>query len=870
MTRSISIRVVLIIVLFFLLTLRIYAQGILDKKIVLSEQELSIHTILSEIRKQVDVDFSYGSAFPLTLKITFSQHEIAVSEILKRIKAETGFSYKVSGKKIMLVPPPKKHTISGYLRDAASGENLIGANVYTVPMISGTFTNTYGHYGLTLPSDSVTLICSYIGYESRKIKFFLDKDTILNVTLSSQTLQEVVITDEDRIQDITRMSTIEIPVAHIEALPAMAGEIDPLKTLQLLPGVQSGTEASSGLYVRGGSPDQNLILLDGVPVYNASHLFGFFSVFNSDAINHIELIKGGFPARYGGRLSSVVNISMKEGDQQKFKGQGSIGLIASRLTLEGQLKRNKSSFLISARRTLTDIFARPFIEEATDGDHDNGYHFYDLNAKVNYHINDHNRLYLSVYTGNDKIATSYKRTLNADTTRLSNASKYRLAWGNVTAALRLNSVITPKVFSNLTATYSQYRMNTLNQVEEDVKTTVTHTNTFFRSYYISGIRDIAVREDFDITPNINHSIKTGAYGIYHSFSPGALTYNVISKDTVVGSYDINALEYGAYAEDDINLSRRLKLNLGLHYAAFLVEDKNYSSIQPRLALRYLLTDKIALKASYVQMKQFIHLLTNVGIGLPTDLWLPATPLAKPEDSWQAAGGITYSPGNAYEFILEGYYKQMTGLIEYKNGASFLQSEKDWQSKIETGNGESYGTEIFVRKKSGAFTGWMGYTLAWAFRQFENIDAGQRFPFKYDRRHDLEVAAMYAWNEKIDLSLTWVYGSGYPVTLATASYNPHSMGIPGNTGGAVSSYVEYIPGRNNFRMQDYHRLDASISFSKKKKWGERRWVFGLYNAYNRKNPFYLSVEGSIGFESKRKVVQHSLFPIIPSVSYNFKF
>jgi hypothetical protein len=859
----------LLIVFCTVMAFTLRAQDLMTIKIHLAEEVISIESLLHQISDQAKVVFSYGNNLPLDRKLKFNSRDVSVADILKKVKTETGFSFKLTGNKIVFIPPGRKHTVSGYLRDESSGESLIGANIYSVSEIQGATTNNYGHFSIMLPSDSVVLICSYVGYETRQLQFFLDDDTVVNVGLKAHVLDEVVISGEETVQEITRMSTMELSVQQIKSLPAMAGETDVLKSLQLLPGVQGGPEGSSGLYVRGGSPDQNLILLDGVPVYNASHLFGFFSVFNSDAINHVELIKGGFPARYGGRLSSVVNVYLKEGDQEKIKGEGSLGPIASRLTIEGPIRKGQSSFIISARRTFADLLAKPFFRWRYNGDKDESYSFYDLSAKFNHRINEKNRVYFSVYSGSDRLSTYNRSTFTSDTLQSRSEEKYKLGWGNITSAFRWNCVLSPKIFSNLTATYSNYGFNTVTESNQMVKSKDFNRDDHFRNNYISGIRDFAVKEDVDFFPHPNHAAKTGFYGIYHQFSPGALTYNVgVSRDTVVGSYKINAFEYGGYLEDDITISNRLKSNIGFHVASFNVENRNYASLQPRLALRYLLTPKASLKISYVRMKQFIHLLTNVGIGLPTDLWVPATPVARPEDSWQAASAFTYAPNSIFEFTVEAYYKSMTGLIEYKNGASFLNLDKDWQSKIEIGNGKSYGTEIFLRKKEGKWTGWLGYTLARAYRQFDNIDDGRKFAFKYDRRHDLEIATMYTWNKKIDFAFTWVYGSGLPTTLPTARYPDFSGGIEGSELGDM--YVKYYPGRNNFRMRDYHRLDVTISFYKKKKWGERRWVFGLYNAYNRRNPFYLGVKRSNAYNELPKVMQYSLFPVIPAISYNFKF
>jgi outer membrane receptor for ferrienterochelin and colicin len=844
-----------------------FSQTITDLKILLPQKECTIKAALSAARDQTGVDFSYGSNFPADRMIRFGKNEVSMSSLLKQIKAETGFGYKIQGKKILLIPA-KKFTVSGFLRDSQTGENLIGANV-CLAQYSGTTTNQFGYYSLTLESDTVKLSVSYVGYEAQHLRFFLSRDTVVDVAMSPKILDEVVITDEENILEETQMSAAEMPVRQIEALPAMAGEVDVLKSLQLLPGVQAGAEGSGGLYVRGGSPDQNLILLDGVPVYNVSHLFGFISVFNSDAINHVELIKGGFPARYGGRLSSVVNISMKEGNQKKLSGEGAIGLVSSKLTLEGPIKKNKSSFIVSARRTFADLAFGPLIRAKSNGMQEKRYYFYDLNAKVNAQINHSNRLYFSLYAGNDKASSFDKSKFINDTLNYNSQYNYSMLWGNVTSALRVNTVITPKVFSNITATYSQYRFNTIRETSESVITPNQETDFHFKNELVSGIRDITLKGDVDFIPRTNHYIRSGVYGIGHLFSPGAMTYRVGETYTPPESQNIQAIEYGAYVEDDVRVSERVRFNLGAHFSGFYVEKRNYTSLQPRIALRYLISEKIAFKASYARMQQYIHLLTNVGIGLPTDLWVPATRVAKPEQSWQGAIGVAYRPKKNYEFSLESYYKEMLGLIEYKNGASFTDMHKDWQTKIEIGRGESYGCEVFMKKTEGKWSGWIGYTLAWANRYFYAIDEGRKFPFKYDRRHDLETAVMYTWNKRVDFAFTWSYGSGYPASMPSAAYLENYGGSIIDESARISNALDY-PSRNNYRMRDFHRLDVTISFLKQKRWGERKWILGLYNAYNRKNPFYLRIEQVPNEKRTGRILQHSLFPLIPSISYNFKF
>lgn len=772
---------------------------------------------------------------------------------------------------ITLFAEAQKFTISGSIKARNSGEHLIGASVYNIPTAQGTTANSYGFYSITLPRDSVQLRISYVGHEPVIFKFFLAKDTTINAGLNEGTeLKEVVITatSEDPIQESSRMSTTDVSVDFIKAMPAFLGETDVLKVLQLLPGVQSGAEGTSGLYVRGGGPDQNLILLDGVPVYNASHLFGFVSVFNADAINHVELIKGGFPARYGGRLSSVIDISMKEGNSQEFKGEGSIGVVASKITVEGPIKKDRTSFIISARRTYLDILARPIIKMATEGDETVGYFFYDLNAKVNHRLNEKNRLYLSTYLGDDRAYSRYKDFFVNNNQRIESKDEFGLRWGNLTTALRWNKIISNRLFSNFTATYSRYRFVVFSETEEKTTDLDGTREEYFRNEYISGIRDYALKWDMDYIPGPSHYFKFGAQAIEHLFTPGVFSYrDTEALDTTFGAQRTRAREFYAYAEDDFLITDKLKINAGIHVSGFYVENKFYHSIQPRISGRYLLTPDLSVKASYAEMAQYIHLLTNAGLGLPTDLWVPATSLIEPERSQIAATGFAYNLNKMYEISLEGYYKEMTGLIEYKDGASYFDLENDWQTKVETGVGESYGTELFMHKKTGRVNGWIGYTLSWTDRTFRNLNDGKSFPYKYDRRHDIELALAYGWKENKDLSLTWVYGTGASVSLPKSSYQRNDADRPGTNYSSYGS-IQYYESRNNYRMRAYHRLDLSYTTKKKTRWGERSWSIGIYNLYNRKNPFFME----LGYDKNRnkKFIQYSLFPIVPSVAYRFTF
>ncbi|WP_400194262.1 TonB-dependent receptor domain-containing protein [Hymenobacter sp. B81] len=781
-------------------------------------------------------------------------------------------------------PAPARVTFSGYVRDASTGENLIGVAVVHPASGQGTATNTYGFFSLTLPAaDSTTrLLASYLGYQRQVLALKSDKGKTLDIRLKPATSElqnvEIVGTKQEQIAQSTRMGTVNIPLNQIKAVPALFGERDVLKVLQLLPGVQSGAEGQNGLYVRGGSPDQNLILLDGTPVYNASHLFGFFSVFNADALNNVELVKGGFPARYGGRLSSVLDISMKEGNMQEFHGEGGIGLIASRVTLEGPIKKDTASFIVSARRTYIDVLTRPLVSAALasqgiprDERPKIGYYFYDFNAKVNWKLSPRDRLYLSAYTGRDAFYARFRE--GARNSEEFSRINTELGWGNLTSALRWNHVVNDRLFANTHLTFSRYQFDVGVEQENRRRNPDNQLETEkFSLRYLSNIRDWSIKSDFDYVPLPNHYVRFGGQYIWHQFRPGAVqakSSDPNSNPNFTLGKRVYGQEVGLYAEDDYKVTERLKVNGGLRLNGFAVQGKLFPSLEPRLAARFLLTDEVALKASYARTSQFIHLLTNSGIGLPTDLWVPATPKIKPQRAQQFAVGAARNlrfHGEDYELSLEGYYKPMHNLIEFREGADFLgTTDNNWEDKVTSGRGWAYGGEVFVQKKSGRTTGWIGYTLAWSTRRFAELNQGQLYPFKYDRRHDASLVVIHQFSPTLRLSGTWVYGTGNAITLSRGRFL---------LGSDFGQFDDYGP-RNSYRMRAYHRMDLDLSKTKKKKWGEVVNSFSLYNAYSRRNPYfmyyregYTDQNGNV--REKPGYRQISLFPILPSFSKNFNF
>jgi outer membrane receptor for ferrienterochelin and colicin len=789
----------------------------------------------------------------------------------------------------------QKYTISGYVSDAETGERIIGSTIYESNTLKGTTANGYGFYSLSLPKGKIALACSFVGYSSQTRTFELEKDTVINfkLNLAYSEIKEVSVIGTKSKVDETQMSVIDVPVQKLQSLPVILGEADVLKVMQLLPGVKGGTEGTSGIYVRGGGPDQNLFLLDGVPVYNASHLLGFFSVFNPDAIKTVKLYKGGFPAHYGGRLSSVVDITMKDGNMKKLEGNFSIGLISSKLSLEGPIIKDKTSFIVSARRTYADVVAQPLIAYLNSKNNEGvkaGAWFHDLNLKVNHIFSERSRLYLSVYYGQDKGygGTENNNKYEYDGTKVDQTSKnmFGLGWGNTIASLRWNYLMGKKLFSNTTLTYSKYIFDVSIENEELNNISKNKEENFFK--YYSGIEDVSGKIDFDYFPLPGHEIKFGTQFTHHLFSPGVSQLKFMNRiddatnvlDSVYGNRKINANELSFYLEDDMVITPELRVNAGVYLSVFNVDDVTYLRPQPRLSLRYKANDKWSLKASYSRMAQHVHLLTTSGISMPTDLWLPVTKDFEPPISDQVAIGTAINLPKGFALTFEGFCKTMQNLIEYREGASFTGNATNWESKVEKGKGWSYGTEMMIEKTVGKTTGWVAYTLSWTERQFDNLNFGKPFPAKYDSRHDISITLTHKFSEKFDIGLSWVYNTGTTVTLGTMEYLGAVIPSLKPNYYSQQELTEY-EGRNNYRMPAYHRLDIGVNFHKKKKHGVRTWNISFYNAYSRQNPFlimwdvkheYQPGQNGQGYQSPNKTIlnQYSLFPIIPSVSYSYKF
>lgn len=752
----------------------------------------------------------------------------------------------------------QKYTLSGNVKDASNGEDLIGATIGIKDKNVGTTTNVYGFYSLTLEKGEYLVEYRFFGYKTIEKNISLDKNLTINIELglSEETLEELTIIGEKENQNVTsvEMSVVKLDPKSIESVPVIFGEKDIIKTLQLTPGVKSAGEGNSGFYVRGGSADQNLILLDEAPVYNASHLLGFFSVFNSDAIKDVTLYKGGIPAEYGGRGSSVMDIKMKDGNNKKFGASGGLGLISSRLTLEAPIVKDKGSFLISGRRSYADLFLK--LSKDTTLQKTQLY-FYDLNLKSNYTINDKNRVFLSGYFGRDVFSLGQTIGFN---------------WGNATGTLRWNHLFSDKLFSNTSVILSNY----------DYQFSIGEGEQQFGIK--SRIKDYNFKQSFDWFLNSTNTLKFGFNAIHHTFYPGEL---FAGSESGFNEFELDekyALEGAGYIQNEQKISDLFSIQYGVRYSLFNYMGKGiaytydeegkvssqqeykdwesiqyYGGLEPRLALNYILSENNSIKTSFNRNRQYIHLLSNTVTSSPTDSWVPSTNNVKPQIVDQVALGYFQNlRDNSFEFSVEGYYKSLQNQIDYKNGANLILNG-EVEAELVYGIGRAYGLEFYLRKRKGDFTGWISYTLARSQRKFDAVNNGDWYSARQDRIHDIAIVGMYQVNDKLTIAANWVYYTGDAVTFPSGKYTIDGVVAP------------YYTERNGYRMPNYHRLDLGVTYyNKKTDKYESSWNFSVYNAYLRQNAYTISFRQSKDDPNKTEAVQTALFKIVPSITYNFKF
>lgn len=740
-------------------------------------------------------------------------------------------------------------TLSGYVKDLRTGEALIGASVRVLGQPVGTTTNNYGFYSLTFnKADSLIVVAGFVGYSDLRVSIAHQQARRMDFALAENPTQlgEVTITQDQAGQVLsTQMSAISVPMRLVKTLPVLFGERDILKTIQTLPGVQAGQEGTTGFYVRGGNSDQNLVLLDDAPVYNPNHLFGLFSTFNTGAINQVKLIKGGFPAQYGGRLSSILDVTMRDGSSKKFGGQAAIGLISSNLTLEGPFSKGKGSFIVSARRTYLDLLLKPFLPKQNR----TNYVFYDPNAKLNYSLGRKDKVFISAFTGSDDAQYTGVNSLN-----------YGISFGNSTATARWTHIFNPKLFVNTAVLVNRYQLS------------LSTLQSGYNSQIYTGIRDYSFKSDWEYYLSPKHTLHWGGLVSRHAFSPLSASSR-IPKSGKIPPFPLDSIhrqlatETALYLADDWNLSERIAISVGLRMPSFFRGSASYTRVEPRVSGRISLSKNSSLKASYTLMNQFLHLVPNSTASLPTDIWIASGPSALPQTSAQlAAGWFATSSDHIYEFSVEAYWKQMRHQVLFKEGTQ-LTTGSDIEQNLVFGNGKSIGIEFFARKNSGALTGWVSYTLSKTTQQFDQLNKGAVFPFSYDRRHNLAVVGSYELSKKWTVAANFTFYTGRPYTLPVGKVQIDQGSTLYN-----SIYSDY-QSRNNYRLRPYHRLDLSLTYKKAKKWFKKQvdteWVFSAYNIYSRMNPYFVYTTTD-DFTRLPVARQVSLLPIIPSVSYQVTF
>ena len=879
--------------LFFLLLLSLSThsagQSLLEQVVSISLEEASVEEGLYQLMDRHDITLSFSNDILPSARVSLYLEGVRLKTALRELLSGSGLQFQEVGRQVVIyLPPTAVFTISGFLEDARSGERLANASIIELNSGKGTVSNYYGFYSLTLPAGKARLAYSYLGYEPLTKELMLRENQQINLSLQGSLNLAPVEVVGQRITPLPQSPTAgsghDINLYETAHLPTLGGEADIMRLAHLLPGVQTGAEGIGGLHIRGGDNGQNLIMIDGVPVYNASHGAGLLSVFNAHAIQSARLIKGGFPARYGGRLSSVLDIRTREGNRKAFSARGDIGMLSGKLLIEGPIVPEKGSFLISARRSLVDWYLQPLsrsIKAKKGEDGFVGYRFHDLNAKLNMELSSRSHLYFSLYSGADSYAntgTSFD-TIGQGTQAYRHERYYldQVSWGNTVASLRWNYLFSDKLFANFSLTHSS--MNSLiNYAKADSllnqATGLTLNRSFGLGYFSSGIRDFGARLDFDYIPSPRHYLRFGFNSTHHTFQSGLLVGSEEKSEGGNGNpiphlpditQQISALETSAYVEDEFKLGDKLIVNAGLHAAAFAVRQQAYWSLQPRLSVNWQAAPAWSLEAYFNRMQQFVHLLSNSAIGLPTELWVPSTEAVKPQAGWQTGLAANHTLAKGWSVSLEGYYKSMRNLLSYIEGAPFLD---DWEKNVTSGDGSAYGMEALLRKSEGKFRGWAAYGLAWADRQYEAINNGQRYPYKFDRRHEFKLALMYRVHDWMDLSANWIYSTGLAFSPPLGQYE---IFIPGL--GLVTA-IDFGQ-KNAYRMPAYHRLDAGANFYLQTGSCTHTINIGVYNFYNRKNPLYYDLRSTYRLEggmvkTQREFVQAWLLPMLPSLNYSVQF
>ncbi|WP_343746760.1 TonB-dependent receptor [Chitinophaga sp.] len=837
-------------------------------------REGSILFFIQDIQRQTGISISYSSSFlHLNKKVQLTGNENSTGQVLNSILQSTGIQAAAINGKIFLLREASQtqyYTISGFIREENSKEVIIGASVYDPVTRRGAASNAYGFFSVQVPDSCTSIVFSHVGYETYILPLPLSEARQMEIYMQPRNPLQTVVVNGDQDSVTLQAGYIKMPVGYVSNFPALLGEKDVLKSLQLYPGASSSLESSSNLLIRGGNADQNLYLLDGVPLYHTGHLFGLFSIFNGDAVKDVSLYKDAFPARYGGRLSSVVDIRTRDGNMKEWHGKATLSPVSISTELEGPLAKDKSAMFLSFRRSLIDAYGRQLTHQYGK------YQLYDLNFKLNQLIDDKNRIYLSFYKGQDNMV------IPKDNSVFTLLDDYKFAWSNITAALKWTRVISPKVFTNTTATYSRF----YNLFTQRSEAGLTSDQPFFSGQGVSRVRDIALHNETEYTISNIQKLSFGGGYTYHNFAPTAYSSNVDGGDAIkrpAPKYYMS--EITLYGEDELRLfNDRLTLRPGLHFGALAQSGSFYSSLQPRLMIRWDLPRQQYVQASYAHMTQFIHQLTTPVINLPTDLWVPSTENIKPENAFSYSLSYQKQWENKWRFNVNLYYKLLKDIVTTNTVLNIFDNSDLWEKKVISGTGYNYGSELLLEKNTGRLTGILSYTLSWAWREFRWFNFGKMYPFKEDRRHNLSLALKYRVKPGWSISASWKFASGAPFTLPAQIFPDYDWGrnINGKLDGRASpfaytqlNYLPYITRLNNFRLNPVHHLDLGTTVYLGATRAVRHTLTaGVYNVYSRNNPFIVSYDQFVTSLDTEiyplQLYQYSLFRTLPYISYTLKF
>ena len=859
-----------------------FAQNSLNQKIDFSVDNQTLEACLWQLSESTNIPIAFSNNLFSQKKYSFSFSQKSVRDVLNEILEEssTTFSF-INGRILIFKKPPQKTTISGYIEDSSTGEQLIGANIYDLKTLQGTASNEYGFFSLTVSDKKTAFRISYLGYLPVDVDIEKLKKIPTQIKLKPNlTLREIIVINKPK-TSFNTSTVLEKNFSFdkkITQLPSLGGEVDILRVMQQLPGVQSGTDGFGGLHVRGGNADQNLILLDGVPVYNPYHTLGLYSIFNHKIIRKVRYLRGQFPARFGGRISSVVDVRTKEGNNKSYHAQLSTGLIATKAAIEGPIIKDKGAFFISARRSHLDSFLKKYstkkrIEEDEKGFYN--YFFGDIIGKVNYSFSAKDKIYFSFYKGKDDYQNHKAFTETDNSSEWNFSNQQNLDWGNTLGAIRWNHQFGNKLFSNTTLTFSQFDFNSKEKSDNQY---IDGTDSFFdydyvlRSTFRSDIENLTAKFDLDYVPFSNHYFKAGISTIYHQFNHNIVNRRdsisfVLPDETLNNSSKIEAWEFNTYLEDEWQINPKLTLNAGFFGSLFFVENKNYLLIDPRFSINWQVTKPLTLYLSINKMSQNLHVLSRSGSGFPNDLWIPSTEKIKPQQAWMLDVGSKSDINPSWSLEVNGYYKKMNHLVSYLEGTNFaLNSEvinaNNWEDKTTSGKGTSKGLEFLLKKEKGKSTGWISYTLSESNRQFTEINNGEIFPFRFDLRHVLNIVFAHEFNEHWSLASTWNFSSGSNIDLALSQWQYIRQD------GQPDFFYTYFGKKNSYQLPNYHRMDFSAKYNQSKKWGKWSIDLGVYNLYNRRNIYWIKpnfnpLSQSTGYTSI------SLIPILPYFSFNIE-